>query len=58
MSIFLRKYRDSKAVAWKEYYDYSPISTYRKVLIFSRNDRDCKDVDLWKTRKRYVVIES
>ena len=25
---FLRKYRDSKAVALKEYYDYSPISTY------------------------------
>ena len=27
-SEFLRKYRDSKAVALKEYYDYSPISTY------------------------------
>ncbi len=25
---FLRKYRDSKAVALKEYYNYSPISTY------------------------------
>ncbi len=25
---FLRKYRDSKAVALNEYYDYSPISTY------------------------------
>ncbi len=24
---FLRKYRDSKAVALKEFYDYSPIST-------------------------------
>ncbi len=27
---FLRKYRDSKAVALKEYYDYSPISTYKE----------------------------
>ncbi len=26
--LFLRKYRDSKAVALKEYYNYSPISTY------------------------------
>jgi hypothetical protein len=26
--IFLRKNHDSKAVALKEYYDYSPISTY------------------------------
>ncbi len=26
--LFLRKYRDSKAVALEEYYDYSPISTY------------------------------
>ncbi len=25
---FLRKYRDSKAIALKEYYDYSQISTY------------------------------
>ncbi len=25
---FLRKYCHSKAVALKEYYDYSPISTY------------------------------
>ena len=28
--IFLRKYRDSKAVALKEYYDYSPIPTYKE----------------------------
>ncbi len=26
--MFLRNYRDCKAVALKEYYDYSPISTY------------------------------
>ncbi len=28
------------------------------VLIFLRNDSDCKDVDLYNTRKRYAVIES
>jgi hypothetical protein len=27
LSIFLRNYRDCKAVALQEYYDYSPIST-------------------------------
>ncbi len=31
---------------------------HRKISIFLRNDRDYKDVDLKKTRKRYVVIES
>ncbi len=28
VTIFLIKYGDSKAVALKEYYDYSPISIY------------------------------
>jgi hypothetical protein len=28
------------------------------VLISLRNDSDCKDVDLYNTRKRYAVIES
>jgi hypothetical protein len=27
-------------------------------LIFLRNDSDCKDVDVYNTRKRYTVIES
>ncbi len=45
-------------VALKEYYDYSPISTYTESCRYSRNDRDCKVVDLWNTRNRYVVIES
>ncbi len=55
----MRKYRDFKAVALKEYYNYSPISTYtEKSLYILRNDHDYKDVDLLKTRKRYVVIES
>ncbi len=31
---------------------------HRKVSIFFRNDSDCKDVDLYNTRKRYAVIES
>jgi hypothetical protein len=31
---------------------------HRKVSIFLRNDSDCKDVDLYNTRKRYAVIES
>jgi hypothetical protein len=30
---------------------------HRKVSIFLRNDSDCKDVDLYNTRKRYAVIE-
>ncbi len=31
---------------------------HRKVSIFLRNDSDCKDVDLYNTRKKYTVIES
>jgi hypothetical protein len=31
---------------------------HRKVLIFLRNDSDCKDVDLYNTRKRHAVIEN
>ncbi len=27
-------------------------------MIFFKNDSDCKDVDLYNTRKRYAVIES
>jgi hypothetical protein len=57
----LRNYRDSncKAVALKEYYDYSPISTCtERSRYFLRSNNDCKDVDLYNTRKRYAVIES
>ena len=58
MTIFLINNRDCKAVALKQYYNYSPISTCtQRVLIFLRNDSDCKDVDLYNTRKRYAVIE-
>ncbi len=28
------------------------------IVKFLRNDRDCNDVDLYNTRKRYAVIES
>ncbi len=31
---------------------------HRKDLIFLRNNSECKDVDLYNTRKRYAVIES
>jgi hypothetical protein len=31
---------------------------HRKASIFFRNDSDCKDVDIYNTRKRYAVIES
>ncbi len=53
VSLFLRNYRDSKAVALKEYYDYSPISTYTescryfqetivtvKLSIYRKQERD------------------
>jgi hypothetical protein len=57
--MFLRNYRDYKAVALKEYYIYSPISTcIERSRYFLRNDSDCKDVDLYNSRKRYTVIES
>jgi hypothetical protein len=47
VSLFLRMYHNSKAVSFKEYYDYSPISTStEKSRYFLRNDRDYKDVDL------------
>ena len=56
---FLRKYRDSKAVSFKEQFDYSLISTStEKSPYILRNNRDYEDVDLQKTRKRYVIIES
>jgi hypothetical protein len=31
---------------------------HRKVSIFLRNNSDCKDVDIYNTRKSYAVIES
>jgi hypothetical protein len=56
--IFLRNYRDCKAVALKECYNYSQISTCTEKSHYFRNNSDCKDVDLYNTRKRYAVIET
>ncbi len=45
--LFLRMYRDSKAVSFKEYYNYSLISAHTdKSQYIMRNDCDYKDVDL------------
>jgi hypothetical protein len=55
--MFLRNYHDCKAVALTTII-FTNFYLHRKVSIFLRNDRDCKDVDLYNTRKRYAVIES
>ncbi len=47
VSLFLRKYCDSKAVTLNDYFDYSPISAYtEKSWYILKNDHDYKDVDL------------
>ncbi len=53
---FLRKYRNSKAVALKEYYDHSPISTYTESCQYFRETIVTVKLSIY--RKRYVVIES
>ncbi len=59
LSRLLINYHDCKAVVLKDYYNCSPISTCtERSQYFLRNDSDCKDVDLYNTRKRYAVIES
>jgi hypothetical protein len=37
---------------------FTNFNLHRKVMIFLRNDRYCKAVDQYNTRKRYTVIES
>ena len=55
----MRNYRDCKAVALMEYFDYSPISTCtERSPYFEQKDSASKDVDLYNSRKRYTVIES
>ncbi len=54
----MRNYRDCKADALKEYYNYSPIYLAQRGFNILRNDSDCKDVDLYITQKRYTVKES
>ncbi len=44
--------------ALKEYYNYSLISTSKKVLDIFENHRDCKVVDPYNARKSYGVLES
>jgi hypothetical protein len=45
--LFFRMYRDSKAVSFKELFDYSQISAYTdKSRYILRNNPDHKDVDL------------
>ncbi len=57
----MRDYRDCKAVALMEegiLRLFTNFYFHRKVLIFLRSDPDCKNVDLYNTRKVYAVIES
>ncbi len=52
-------YRDSKAVSFKEEFDYSPTSTStEKSNFFLRNDRDYKDVDLSSSLGKKSVASS
>jgi hypothetical protein len=52
VSLFLRKYCDSKAVALKEYYDYSPISTYTVSCQYFQETIMTVKLSIYKTRKR------
>ncbi len=51
MIVWLLLWRNTTIIFTNFYLD-------RKVLIFLRNNSDCKDKDLYKTRKQYTVIES
>ncbi len=44
--------------AWVEGRLFTNFYLHRKVSIFLRNNSDCKDVDLYNTRKRYAVMEN
>jgi hypothetical protein len=50
VSLFLRKYRDSKAVALTKYYDYSPISTYTESCQYFQET--IVTVKMWIYRKQ------
>ncbi len=43
---------------WRILQLFTNFYLHRKVSIFLRSDSDCKDVDLYNTRKRCAVIES
>jgi hypothetical protein len=49
---FLRKYRDSKAVALKEYYDYSPISTYTERSQYFRETIVTVKLSIYRKQER------
>ncbi len=49
---FLRKYRDSKAVALKEYYDYSQISTYTESCGYFRETIVTVKLSICKKQER------
>ncbi len=54
----MRNYYDCKAFTLKEYYYYiHQFLLAQKGFDILRNDNDCKDVDLYNTRKRYAEIE-
>ncbi len=49
---FLRKYRDSKVVALKEYYNYSPISTYTESCPYFREIIVTVKLSIYRKQKR------
>ena len=52
VSLFLRKYRDSKAIALKEYYDYSPISTYTESCWYFRETIVTVKLSIYRKQER------
>ncbi len=49
---FLRKYCDSKAVALKEYYNYSPISTYTERCQYFRETIVTVKLSIYRKQER------
>ncbi len=49
---FLRKYRDSKAIALKEYCDYSPISTYTESCQYSQETIVTVKLSIYRKQER------
>ncbi len=49
---FLRKYHDSKVVDLKEYYDYSPISTYTESCRYFRETIVTVKLSIHRTQER------
>ena len=52
VSLFLRKYCDSKAVALKEYYDYSPIFTYTESCQYFQETIVTVKLSIYKKQER------